>query len=90
MDFIIFLMQWKKLLHTIFSLLADSFEDDASFNISTVNWTGTASISLSTACSIMHSAAVFNFCQNSENIMHELVPHHQMLQDSLHSFIFSF
>lgn len=89
MDFIIFLMQWKKLLHTIFSLLADSFEDDASFNISTVNWTGTASISLSTACSIMHSAVVFNFCQNSENIMHELVPHHQMLQDSLHSFIFS-
>lgn len=32
---------------------------------------------------------LMNFCQKSENIMHELVPRRQMLQDSLHSFIFS-
>lgn len=29
-----------------------------------------------------------NFSQKSENVMHELVPHNQMLQDSLHSFLF--
>lgn len=57
----------KKLRPFFLFFLADSLEDDASFDISPVNGSGTASISLNTACSVM------NFCQKSENLIHELV-----------------